>query len=157
MQVIKEYVSQIAMAASSCGKADCFRARGQSGKKDDSLRKDGSYEIYIGTTTVGIAMYTGVMSYAVDSSVSILPAKFGTCQDEAYMAEYVKMINSNNYDAYIKSFMRMQEMNAEIVPVIALSISPVYAPYRTDKIGGWINYPSWGVINTTTWYTVSMK
>ena len=122
-----------------------------------SLRKDGSYEIYIGTTTVGIAMYTGVMSYAVDSSVSILPAKFGTCQDEAYMAEYVKMINSNNYDAYIESFMKMQEMNAEIVPVIALSISPVYAPYRTDKIQGWINYPSWGVINSTTWYSVSAK
>ena len=86
-----------------------------------------------------------------------MPAKFGTCQDEAYMAEYVKMINSNNYDAYIESFMKMQEMNAEIVPVIALSISPVYAPYRTDKIQGWINYPSWGVINSTTWYSVSAK
>jgi peptide/nickel transport system substrate-binding protein len=108
-------------------------------------------------TTVGIAMYTGIMSYIVDGSVSILPARFGTFADETYMAEYTKLITSKDYDEYAVSFKRLQELNAEMVPAIALSISRTYAPYRTDRITGWVNYPAWGVINPTTWYNITSK
>ena len=48
-------------------------------------------------------------------------------------------------------------MNSEEAPGIALAIMKTYFPYRTDKITGWVNYPSRGVINGETWYKAVAK
>lgn len=32
-----------------------------------------------------------------------------------------------------------------------------FFPYRTDKIEGWDNWQSWGVINARTWFDLTAK
>ena len=67
------------------------------------------------------------------------------------------MMKSKNYDEYSAAFKDIQKMNAQEAPGIALAIMKTYFPYRTDKITGWVNYPSRGVINGETWYKAVAK
>ena len=115
------------------------------------LRMEGTYEIYIGMTTVGIAQWTGIASYLADVTITS-GQHFGTYADEKYLAAYNGMLYSSNYDEYSESFKTIQAMNASDCPGIALAIMKTFYPYRTDKITGWSNYPAWGVLNPRTWY-----
>ena len=42
----------------------------------------------------------------------------------------------------------------EQVVGLALCWDKAYFPYRTDQYEGWNNYPGWGAINNSTWYTL---
>lgn len=121
-----------------------------------ALRTKGEYEIYLGMTTVGIANWTGIASYIADITMTS-NQHFGTYADPAYLAAYTKMMESTDYDAYSTAFKEIQKMNAEQAPGIALAIMKTYYPYRTDKITGWVNYPSRGVINAEAWYKLTTK
>lgn len=121
-----------------------------------TLRKDGSYQIYLGMTTVGIAAWTGIASYIADVIITS-GQHFGTYADEDYLAAYNAMTEATNYDEYITAFTTIQELNAEEAPAVALAIMKTFYPYRTDRITGWTNYPAWGVINTSTWYNAVLK
>lgn len=120
------------------------------------LRMEGTYEIYIGMTTVGIAAWTGIASYLADVTITS-GQHFGTYDDPEYIAAYNEMSASRNYDEYTEAFKKIQAMNASDCPGIALAIMKTFYPYRTDRITGWINYPAWGVINAKTWYSVTTK
>lgn len=120
------------------------------------LRTNSAYEIYLGMTTVGIASWTGIASYIADITMTS-NQHFGTYADPAYLDAYSGMMKSENYDEYSAAFKDIQKMNAEQAPGIALAIMKTYFPYRTDKITGWVNYPSRGVINGETWYKAVAK
>lgn len=121
-----------------------------------TLRKDGSYQIYLGMTTVGIAAWTGIASYIADVVITS-GQHFGTYADENYLAAYNAMSEATSYDEYIAAFTTIQQLNAEDAPAVALAIMKTFYPYRTDRITGWTNYPAWGVINTSTWYNAVLK
>lgn len=120
------------------------------------LRKDGTYQIYLGMTTVGIAAWTGIASYIADVIITS-GQHFGTYADEDYLSAYNAMTEATSYDEYIAAFTTIQELNAEDAPAVALAIMKTFYPYRTDRITGWTNYPAWGVINTSTWYSAVLK
>lgn len=119
-------------------------------------RMNGEYDLWLSMTTVGMASWGGVAHYA--AAVTITSGqRFGTYADPEYLAAYDAMSQSTNYDEYIAAFQNIQRMNSEAVPVIALSVMSTFFPYRTDAITGWIDYPSWGVINCSTWYRAVAK
>lgn len=119
-------------------------------------RMDGQYEIWLSQTTSGMATWGGVAHYA--AAVTITSGqRFGTYADPEYLAAYDAMSQSKNYDEYVAAFQNIQRMNSEDIPVIALAVESIFYPYRTDAITGWINYPSRGVINTSTWYNAVAK
>jgi len=120
------------------------------------LRMEGTYEIYIGMTTVGIAQWTGIASYLADVTITS-GQHFGTYANEDYLEAYNGMLYSSNYDEYVHHFKTIQAMNASDCPGIALAIMKTFYPYRTDRITGWTNYPAWGVINPKTWYAAATK
>lgn len=117
------------------------------------LRMEGTYEIYIGMTTVGIASWTGIASYLADVTITS-GQHFGTYGDAEYINAYNEMTESRDYEEYITAFKKIQKMNVTDCPGIALAITKTFYPYRTDKISGWVNYPAWGVIHAKTWYQI---
>jgi peptide/nickel transport system substrate-binding protein len=119
-------------------------------------RMNGEYDLWLSMTTVGMAAWGGVAHYA--AAVTITSGqRFGTYADPAYLAAYDAMSESRNYEEYIAAFRDIQRMNSEAVPVIAFAVMSTFFPYRTDAITGWIDYPSWGVINCRTWYHTVAK
>lgn len=119
-------------------------------------RMDGQYDMWLSMTTSGMATWGGVAHYA--AAVTITSGqRFGTYADPDYLAAYDAMSQAKNYDEYIAAFKDIQRMNSEDVPVIAFAVMSIFYPYRTDTITGWTNYPSRGVINTSTWYTAVAK
>ena len=116
------------------------------------LRMEGTYELYLGMTTVGIAAWTGIVAYIAAITMTS-SQRFGTFADPAYLKTYDDMMTARNYDEYIAAITTAQQMNVDEAPGIALAIMQTFYPYRTDHVTGWTNYPAWGVINGSTWYT----
>lgn len=114
----------------------------------------GTYQIYIGYCTAGIASYIGAPMYIVNYTET---GWWGTWQDPAYMDAYNKVRASASFEEYESSMHELQQVIAEQLPAVSFAFGTSSFPYRTDKIDGWINFPGWGVINPKTWYTASAK
>lgn len=117
------------------------------------FRKSGMYELYIGYNTSGVAMYDSAFMYMVPNPKN----PWGTCTDEEFNALYEEMMNVGSYEEYNSISSRLQKLADDKKTGIALSWDKAYFPYRTDKYTGWISYPGWGVINSSTWYNVRPK
>lgn len=78
----------------------------------------------------------------------------GTFNDDGYVTAYQELQNAKNTEEYSKAAEKIQNINAEKLPLIALAWEKAYFPYRTDCFEGWDNWPSTGVINQETWFTV---
>lgn len=114
----------------------------------------GTYQIYIGYCTSGIASYIGAPMYIVNYTET---GWWGTWQDPAYMDAYNKVRASSSFEEYEASMLELQEVIAEQLPAVSFAFGTSSFPYRTDKLDGWINFPGWGVINPKTWYTTYSK
>ena len=113
-------------------------------------RVDKNYQLYVGYTTPGVADYR-------TSAFYILPEPYyqsGTFNDEEYVTAYQELQNAKNTEEYTKAAEKIQNINAEKLPLIALAWEKAYFPYRTDHFEGWDTWPSTGVINQETWFTV---
>lgn len=126
-------------------------------RNDDIFKQrtqvDKNYQLYVGYTTPGVADYR-------TSAFYILPEPYyqvGTFDDPDYVNAYIDLQAANDLEAYNAAVARIQEINAEKVPLIALAWEQSYFPYRTDRFTGWENWPSTGVINQDTWFTVTAK
>ncbi len=117
------------------------------------FRQSGQYQLYIGYTSPGVALYDAAFMYMVPNPNN----PWGTCADEEFVAYYDKMMNSGNYDEYFANTKKTQGIASEKVVAIGLCWDKAYFPYRTDKYEGWINYAGWGVINGETWYNLKIK
>ncbi len=117
------------------------------------FRKSGMYQIYIGYTSPGVAMYDSAFMYMVPNPKN----PWGTCTDEAFNKAYEKMMNVASYEEYNARSKEAQKLADDIKIGIGLCWDKAYFPYRTDKYTGWINYSGWGVINSDTWYNVRQK
>jgi peptide/nickel transport system substrate-binding protein len=118
------------------------------------MLNSGSYQIFIGYTSPGVAKQRSAYFYFVDSSVTNL---WGTCDDPEFINVYLERKQAVNRESYFNLTKRLQQINSNIYMAAPLCWSKVFFPYRTDKYVGWVNYPGWGVINWETWYLLSKK
>ena len=114
----------------------------------------GTYQLYLGYCTSGIASYIGAPMYIVNYTET---GWWGTWQDQEYLDAYHAVKAVNNFDDYKAAMRELQRIISEQLPAISFAFGTSSFPYRTDRYEGWINYPGWGVINNKTWYQTVTK
>ncbi|MDR1042057.1 MAG: ABC transporter substrate-binding protein [Deltaproteobacteria bacterium] len=119
-----------------------------------SIRKNGTYQIFIGYTSPGMALQTSAFYYFADSSIT---NQWGTCDDPEFMGAFLERKQAADEETYVQMTRELQRINARIYMAAPLCWNRSFFPYRTDKYVGWIDYPGWGVINPDTWYVLSGK
>jgi peptide/nickel transport system substrate-binding protein len=67
------------------------------------------------------------------------------------------MTQAVNDGLYIENARKLQKLFSDRMYAQALCWETAFFPYRTDKYAGWRNYPSWGVVNPTTWFELKPK
>lgn len=118
------------------------------------IRQNQDYEIYVGYNTPGVARFHTAAYYMVSPNFGF---HWGTCPDEEYADAFAAMLEAQDEADYIEAVKNLQRIQAELLPGVSLGWEKVFYPYRTDKFAGWINYPSWGVINNKTWLHIRQK
>ena len=119
------------------------------------FRRSGEYELYIGYTSPGVAMYDTSFFYMAYNPNTTNP--WGTCTLPEFAAAYEAKQAAGSYDEYNAAVVELQHVADEQVVGLAVCWDKAYFPYRTDKFEGWTNYPAWGVINWETWFTLHTK
>lgn len=112
------------------------------------VRKDGTYELYIGYTSPGVAMYDTAFMYMVPNDNN----PWGTCDLPEFVAAYEEKQQGKTYEEYNAAMKKLQSIADQQVIGLALCWDKAYFPYRTDRFEGWENFPGWGVINWKTWF-----
>ena len=115
------------------------------------VRKQGTYELYIGYTSPGVAMYDTAFMYMIGDNDN---NRWGTCLLPEFVAAYEAKKTAGSYEAYNAAMKELQALADEQVVGLALCWDKAYFPYRTDHYEGWTNFPGWGVINCETWYSL---
>lgn len=115
------------------------------------VRKQGTYELYIGYTSPGVAMYDTAFMYIIGDNGN---NPWGTCLIPEFVAAYEAKKTAGSYEEYNAAMKELQAIADEQVVGLALCWDKAYFPYRTDQYEGWNNYPGWGAINNSTWYTL---
>ena len=116
-----------------------------------TFSRSGEYEIRICYNATSKAVWGTPFWFMADGSI------WGTCDDEEFMDAYNKLMSSPNYEVYLENCADLQRIVSEKSIGIALCWDAAFYPYRTDKYGGWINYPGWGGVNPSTWYSLYTK
>lgn len=135
---------------------------------EDSLRNgevweanvsEGKYDLSIGYTTSGMTNWSSAFRYFVGAPrfEGEKTWIWGTYDDPEFLETFYKMQVSKTNEEYAGYMNKLQHMAAEDCFAQALCWEEGHFPYRTDKIGGWDNYPGWGVINPRTWYDIYQK
>ncbi|MFQ7453904.1 MAG: ABC transporter substrate-binding protein [Flavonifractor plautii] len=114
------------------------------------VRKQGTYELYIGYTSPGVAMYDTAFMYMIGDNDN---NRWGTCLLPEFVAAYEAKKTVSSYEAYNAAMKELQALADEQVVGLALCWDKAYFPYRTDHYEGWTNFPGWGVINYKTWFS----
>lgn len=112
------------------------------------VRKQGTYELYIGYTSPGVAMYDSAFMYIIGNNGN---NPWGTCLIPEFVSAYEAKKTAGSYAEYNAAVEELQTIADEQVVGLALCWDKAYFPYRTDKYEGWTNFPGWGVINYQTW------
>ncbi|MDR3153617.1 MAG: ABC transporter substrate-binding protein [Deltaproteobacteria bacterium] len=119
-----------------------------------ALRKSGSYQIFLGYTSPGMARQTSAYYYFVDSSVT---GQWGTCADPEFMRAYAERKEAADEGTYVALTGELQRINSRLYVAAPLCWNMAFFPYRTDRYEGWENYPGWGPVNAGTWYALRGK
>ena len=124
---------------------------------EDNMTK-GNYDFSITLTTSGMASYSTAFRYFMaelrEGESSWI---WGTVHDEEFKKDYYAMTQAVSDEVYIENCKKLQKYMADTIDAQALCWETAFFPYRTDKYTGWNNYPSWGVINSTTWFELTAK
>lgn len=119
---------------------------------------EGKYDLSIGYTTSGMATYTSAFRYFISEPRQEESGWFwGTYHDQDFKDTYYSMVQAISEEEYVSKIKKLQNMASEQVFAQALAWEKAFFPYRTDKYAGWNNYPSWGVINSRTWFDLTAK
>ena len=117
------------------------------------VRKEGTYQLYIGYTSPGVAMYDTAFMYIIQNDSN----PWGTCTLPAFVAAYEAKQQGRSYEEYGAAMKDLQAIADQEVIGLALCWDKAYFPYRTDRFEGFTNIPGWGVINNKTWFSVHPK
>lgn len=118
------------------------------------VRKQGTYQLYIGYTSPGVAMYDTAFMYIIGDNGN---NPWGTCLIPEFVSAYEAKKSAGSYQEYDAAVKKLQAIADKDVVGLALCWDNAYFPYRTDKYQGWTNYPGWGAINNQTWFTLIPK
>lgn len=112
------------------------------------------YDLLIGGVTQGIASYNTASAYFAKTDNGM---GYGTFDDPDYVDTYLSLFTLTTDTEYLESVAKLQKMNAELIPGIALCWQTSLFPYRTDTFSGGVYYPGWGMVNNKTWFTMTAK
>lgn len=115
--------------------------------------KTPEYDVYVGVCTGTTTDFNTTFNYMLGSST--LAA--GVHPGEEINAIFQNMLKSKTEEEYAEYCKQLQEYNTHEYVGAALCWDTAFYPYRVDEIDGWVYYPSWGVINAKTWFSLSAK
>ena len=119
---------------------------------------NGDYDISITFTTSGMSAYSTAFRYFMGELAEGESSWiWGTITDDEFIDTYYAMTKAISDEDYIENCQKLQQYMAENMCAQALCWETAFFPYRTDEYTGWIDYPSWGVINCETWFTLTTK
>lgn len=67
------------------------------------------------------------------------------------------MISSSSQEEYLECIRLLQQVANDELIGASLGWTKAFYPYRTDRIEGWDNWASWGVVNEETWSSLRAK
>lgn len=111
------------------------------------------YDVYVGVVSGTTTAFNTAFYYMLESS----RLKAGVHPGKEMNELFQNMLNAKTEEEYAIYCKQLQQANAKDFAGAALCWDTAFFPYRTDKINGWIYYPSWGVINGRTWFSLYTK
>lgn len=111
------------------------------------------YDVYVGVCTGTTTDFNTTFSYMLGSSSMAA----GVHPGEEINAIFQNMLKAKTEEEYAECCKQLQECNTNEYVGAALCWDTAFYPYRVDEIDGWVYYPSWGVINAKTWFSLSAK
>jgi peptide/nickel transport system substrate-binding protein len=120
-----------------------------------------NYDIAIGYTTAGIAKYTSAFRYyAAEPRPGTTRESswlWGSYHDADFNAAIWQMGTASNQEQYMEAVQYLQQVANNDLIGASLGWTKAFYPYRTDRITGWENLDSWGVIHSDTWSSLRAK
>ena len=120
-----------------------------------------NYDIAIGYTTAGIAKYTSAFRYyAAEPRPGTTRESawlWGSYHDADFNAAIWQMGTAASQDQYLEAVRYLQQVADKDLIGASLGWTKAFYPYRTDRITGWENLASWGVIHSDTWSSLRAK
>ncbi len=120
-----------------------------------------NYDIAIGYTTAGIAQFRSAFRYyAAEPQPGTTRESawlWGSYHDEQFNSTIWRMISSSSQEEYLECIRLLQQVANDELIGASLGWTKAFYPYRTDRIEGWDNWASWGVVNEETWSSLRAK
>ncbi len=120
-----------------------------------------NYDIAIGYTTAGIAQFRSAFRYyAAEPQPGTTRESawlWGSYHDADFNAAIWRMIASSSQEEYLECIRYLQQVANDELIGASLGWTKAFYPYRTDRITGWENLASWGVIHSDTWSSLRAK
>lgn len=127
---------------------------------NDKMCEDMDYDLFLGYTTSGVAMFRTCFWYFVPRAAvgGSGARKWGnTNNDPEVIAAYDQLQNATNNDEYLDAVKQLQSLAADKLFAFALCWEKCFFPYRTDKYEGFNNYDSVGVVHCETFFNLTEK
>lgn len=115
------------------------------------------YDISITFTTSGMLIFHAVPLHARRAARRRFRLALGQRHDPRLKEYYYAMTEAINDEQYIENSRNLQHLADEEMFGLTFAWQTGFFPYRTDKIEGWDNWQSWGVINARTWFDLTAK
>ena len=123
---------------------------------EDKVTKE-EYDISITFTTSGMLYSTPFRYMLAELRDGDSGWHWGSCHDPRLKEYYYAMTEAINDEQYIENSRTLQHLADEEMFGLTFAWQTGFFPYRTDKIEGWDNWQSWGVINARTWFDLTAK
>ena len=134
---------------------------------EENIEKE-NYDIAIGYTTVGVAKNSTAFRYyvadlqadAVEKNAQTQQSStwtWGAYHDPDFTEHVWNMVEATSPEEYVNGLQWLQQEANDVLFGTSLCWEMAFYPFRTDKIEGWNNWMSWGVVNNDTWTSLHAK
>ena len=126
---------------------------------NNAMVADNAYDMFIGYTTSGVATYRTAFWYFLPRDIVGSGAmEWGNSYNNEELNEtYLSLMEAKNNDEYLEAVRNLQHLVSEELFAFAVCWEKCFFPYRTDKIDGFQNYPSVGVVHAEMFYQITAK
>lgn len=126
---------------------------------NNAMVADNAYDMFIGYTTSGVATYRTAFWYFLPRDIVGSGAmEWGNSYNNEELNEtYLSLMEAKNNDEYLEAVKNLQHLASEELFAFAVCWEKCFFPYRTDKIDGFQNYPSVGVVHAEMFYQITAK
>ncbi len=126
---------------------------------NNAMVANNEYDMFIGYTTSGVATYRTAFWYFLPRDIVGSGAmEWGNSYHNEELNEtYVSLMEAVNNDEYLSAVSKLQKLASDELFAFAVCWEKCFFPYRTDKIDGFRNYPSVGVVHAEMFYEITTK